>query len=296
MQLKAQNRNYESWINFGDSHPSKWLQIAPGKMGPNALPVPRLNYGLLSQEHEIEIGAHYHQMDGDQAINSFNRIYWNVAPGRVVIDIQTYATETFKMTNDVRDERQIYLDDTGWITEAGDLSISTHVQLIKEKKNIPDLCLTYTMKTTTGSNKHARYTDAEMNNFYLTAGKSFIPNFQLLDEIRIAAMYGFYVWQTNKVEMSQDEGPVYGFGINLKKAFFSYNLEYAGYNAYDAYEYLGRNNDEIDIKGHNDPIILRNKIQINSNHFNFNLEYQNGFRDYHYQTIRLGVIYHFKAN
>lgn len=30
--LPAQQRNKSNWIDFGGSHASKWLQIAPGKL------------------------------------------------------------------------------------------------------------------------------------------------------------------------------------------------------------------------------------------------------------------------
>ena len=290
----SQSRNTSDWINFGSSHMAKWLQIAPGKLGPNALPVPRMDYALVGDESKLEIGAHYHQMNGDTAINSYLNWRWNIAPGRAVVEIWGEPTETFRLTNDLRDERQIYYDDNGWSTEAGDLVISTYVQLLKNKKYWPDLSLNYTLKTTTGVNWNGRYTDAGMNYFYLAMGKSFRINTLLLDEVRIAALAGFYVWQTNKVEMAQDEGPVIEAGIQLQKKSFIFYTEFGGYSGYDAYNYMNPQYDNR-IKGYNDPLILRTRLEKTGRLFNFTIEYQTGFRDYFYKTFRLGIIYHFKA-
>ena len=178
----SQNRDRSNWIDFGGDSPSKWLQIAPGKLGPNALPVPDMDYACVENENKIELGAHYHFMTGDTAINSFASFYWVIAPGRAAVRIYANPTETFHMTNEVRDERQINSDDAGWTTEAGDLLVTTYIQVLKEKKYIPGVSIAYTIKTTTGGNLNGRYTDAEMNNFYLAAGKSFHFDKGIIDE------------------------------------------------------------------------------------------------------------------
>lgn len=291
----SQSRNMSNWIDFGGSHFAKWLQIAPGKLGPNALPVPRMDYALVDDESKIEIGAHYHQMPGDTAINSYFNWHWNLAPGRVVMEIWGEPSETFRLSNELRDQRQIYYDDNGWSTEAGDLLISTYVQLLKNKKYFPDLSLNYTLKTTTGVNWNGRYTDASMNYFYLAAGKSILFKGSFVNEIRIAALCGFYVWQTNKVEMAQDEGRVIEAGIQLHAKGFIFYTEYGGYMGYDAYEFMERGSGQDRIQGFNDPLILRTRLEKTGKHLNFTVEYQTGFRDYFYQTFRLGIIYHFKA-
>lgn len=291
----SQARDRSNWIDFGGDHNNKWLQIAPGKLGPNALPVPRMDYARVGKENKIEAGAHYHNMPGDTAINSFFCFYWAVAPGRVAVEIYGNPSESFRMSNALRNDRQIFLDDTGWITEAGDLFISTYIQLLKEKKYIPGLSLSYTLKTTTGSNHHGRYTDAEMNNFYLVAGKSFCFENGIIDEIRVAGLLGFYVWQTNRVAMTQDEGRMFETAIQLRKKTFSLYSEFGGYWGWDAYEYLDKISGLDKIQGNNDPLISRTRLEKTGKHFDFTFEYQTGLRDYHYQTFRLGVIYHFQA-
>lgn len=291
----SQNRDYGGWIDFGSSHASKWLQIAPGKLGPNALPVPNMDYALIGDESKLEIGTHFHQMAGDTALNTYFNWHWNLAPGRVAVEIWGQPTETFRLTNELRDDRQIYYDDEGWITQIGDLFISTFIQIIKEKKYLPDVTINFTQKTTTGENDHGRYTDAPMSYFYFALGKSFHFKNTIVDEIRIAGLAGFYVWQTNKVEMAQDEGPVWVTGLQLRKQSFNWHNEFGGYTGYDAYKVLNRIYGDGIIEGHNDPLIFRSRIEKTGKTFNITAEYQTGFRDYHYQTLKLGLIYRFKT-
>ena len=288
---QAQNRDQSNWIDFGSSHSSKWLQIAPGKMGPNALPVPKLDYARVGTKSKLETGAHFHFMPGDTAINSHFSWYWNIAPGRAAVEIWGQPSETFRMTNDIRDERQIFYDDEGWTTQIGDLYISTFIQIIEQHRFLPDLTISYTHKTTTGSNYHARYTDAALDYYCFALGRSFFFENPFIDEIRIAAMAGFYVWQVNKVEMAQDEGPVVIAALQIRKQNWNIFNEFGGYSGYDAYNHLNNVYGEGSVQGHNDPLIYRLRLEKTGQRFNFSAEYQTGFRDYRYQTFRLGVSY-----
>ncbi len=283
--LNAQTRDYSDWTDYGSVHVSKWLMIAPGKLGANALPVPRMNYGTLQNQHSLEIGTDIHLMTGDQGYNSYFNLKWNIAPEKVLVEIWGNPTETFKMTNKVRDERQIYYDDEGWITHQGDLWISTYLQLLKDHPKLPDIVLNYSMSLTTGIVTHGRYIDAPISFMYLSSGKSIqLKNF-IFDEIRIAGMFGWYIWQTNKVEMAQDEGPLTEIGLKLKRNKFSIAQEVAGYLGYDAYEFIGQS-------GYNDPIIYRSRIEYQAEKVLLKAEYQTGIKDYSYQTFRLsGTVY-----
>ena len=285
---KAQTRDYGNWTDFGSGHINKWLQIAPGTMGPNALPVPEMDYARVDTLSVFEAGVHSHFMPGDRAVNSYLAFTWSVVPGRVMVKLWGNPSETFQMDNSVRDKRQIYYDDTGWITNAGDLWISTFIQLVREKKNWPDIVLNYSAKTTTGYSKHARYTDAPANYYYAAFAKSFFPKNRFLNEIRMSAMAGFYVWQTNKVEMAQDEGPLFGFGLKLKHENWWWANELSGYQGDDVYEYIG-------VTGNNDPLVYRTNLVFARNSFHWKAEFQTGWHDYHFNTFRFSVSYRFDS-
>ncbi len=285
----GQSRPTEEWIDFGSEHINKWLQIAPGTLGPNALPMPQMNYALPDSVSNIETGLHAHYMEGDQAINSYISLYWAVVPRRVVMHVWGVPAETFQTDNSVRDERQIYYDDTGWITQAGDFWLSTYIQLLKEQKKLPDISICYAAKTTIGGATQGRCTDAPANFYYVAFGKSFSPKKGFIDNVRIGMMVGFYVWQTNKVELAQDEGALYEFGLDLNHKNLSWKNEIGGYSGYGAYEYIGFDDD-------NDPLIYRTIFTKSGKRMDWKWEYQTGFRDYNYQTFRFSVFYKFGFN
>jgi len=282
----GQSRPTGDWIDFGSDHINKWLQIAPGTLGPNALPVPFMDYALLDSISNIETGVHAHFMEGDEGINSYLSLYWAVVPKRVVVHVWGNPTETFQTENSVRDERQIYYDDTGWITQGGDFWISTYIQLLKERKKLPDISICYSAKTTIGGATQGRYTDAPANYYYIAFGKSFYPNNGFIDNIRIGLMGGFYVWQTNKVELAQDEGALYEFGLDLNHKNLSWKNEIGGYSGYGAYQYIG-------VDDNNDPLIYRTNVTKSGKRMDWKWEYQTGIKDYYYQTFRFSVFYKF---
>lgn len=280
----SQSRDRSGWIDFGSSHVNKWLQIAPAKMGPNALPVPEMDYAKIGKSLKLEAGIHSHFMKGDTAVNSYLNIHWVVVPEKVEVSFWGYPSETFHMNNQVRDDRQIYYDDEGWITSQGDLWISTRIQLLKNRNRFPDITLNYTFKNTTGHPKHGRYSDAGTTYFYAAFGKSFFPGNSFFHEIRLAGMAGYYIWQTNKVEMAQDEGPLIEAGLVLTHKNYSLFNEIGGYSGYDVYEYIG-------ITGDNDPFVYRLKFLLAGKLFDWKAEFMTGLKDYHYKTFKLNLVY-----
>ena len=99
-------------------------------------------------------------------------------------------------------------------------------------------------------------------------------------------MGGFYEWQTNKVEMAQDEGPLFEAGIKLSHRDFSLASEFGGYSGYDAYDFIGA-------KGFNDPLVYRLRLIKKGGNFDWKLEYKTGLQDYNYTTFKFEVIYWF---
>lgn len=287
--IYGQTRKTSDWINFGSNHVSKWIQVAPGKMGPNALPVPEMDYAQVANRSGFEAGTHFNVMKGDTSISSFLAFDWAVVPEKVAVKIWGFPTETFRTNNEVRDDRQIYYDDTGWMTGGGDIWISTFIQIIKDRNKWPDVVLNYSLKTTTGSILHARYTDAPVHYFYAAFGKSFFPENHFLSEVRVAGMGGFYIWQTNKVEMAQDEGPLFEAGVKIRHKTISLMNEVGGYWGYGAYDFLG-------VKSFAAPIVYRAKLLKEGERFDWKLEYRTGWKDYKYTTFIFGVAYRFNVN
>ncbi|SHF38446.1 hypothetical protein SAMN05444274_10513 [Mariniphaga anaerophila] len=282
----GQSRSPKDWIDFGSSHVNKWMQVAPGTLGPNALPVPEMDYARVAGSSGVEAGIHSHFMIGDTAVNTWLSINWVVVPEKVEVRIWGFPSETCRMTNDIRDQRQIYYDDDGWTTHQGDLWISTRIQLLKNHRSLPDITLNYSFKNTTGLMRHGRYSDAGTTYFYVAIGKSFYPASGFLHEIRVAGLGGFYMWQTNKVEMAQDEGPLVEAGVQFRRNNLTLSNEIGGYFGYDVYEFIG-------VTGSNDPLVYRLNFLFGGKSVDYKAEFVTGLQDYHYKTFKAAIIYRF---
>ncbi|MCL3781677.1 hypothetical protein EMN47_14930 [Prolixibacteraceae bacterium JC049] len=273
--LFAQHRTHPPFKSRVESHVHKYLLLAPGMMGPNALPVPEIGNGTIGDKGFIEFGAHSHFLKNDNGVNSFARFYFPIVANLIAIDVWGYPTESFEMSNERRDELQIYYDDTGVITQGGDLWLATSIQLVRNHKWLPNMVGKVAVKTTTGNLDHARYTDSPAQYFQLSTGKKW-------GEVEFNATGGFYVWQTNREEVSQDEGLMWGAELRWKPK----NLEiYQSVSGYHAYEQTG----------HNKPAVLKSGIKYNWKKYQIGAEYQTGIQDYHYETARLSFRYFFSS-
>ncbi|TKG91167.1 hypothetical protein EYV94_22440 [Puteibacter caeruleilacunae] len=268
------------FIPQNSSHVHRYLLLAPGKMGPNALPVPEVGDALVGDQIIVTIGADGHYRKGDKAINSFLSLDFPIVADIISCQVWGYPSETFRMTNAIRDERQIYYDDTGTMTDDGDLWFGTSIQIFKDRKHLPDLMVVGAYKTTTGGLDHARYTDAPAHYYQFQLGKRIKLNSHRLKCLQLSGMCGMYVWQTNREEVSQDEGPLGGAEIRLISNKMEIYQSMAGYHAYEE-------------TGFNKPLVYRSGLQFNGKKMSVGLEYQTGNNDYKYQTFRFKLSWHF---
>ena len=116
-----------------------WLIISPGYLGPNGLPVPSVQKGVLASATELELGSSLHFMTGDNTQDLFGRFLY-VFPGqRVGLELSGVLAERFAMSETIRDERFARAFDGKGIA-GGDLYFSTLVQLLKDRR-LPDTVL-----------------------------------------------------------------------------------------------------------------------------------------------------------
>lgn len=273
--LFGQNRTHPPFKSRVESHVHKYLLLAPGMMGPNALPVPEIGNGVIGDRGFAELGAHSHFLKNDNGVNSFLRFYFPIVADVIAIDIWGYPTETFRMRNERRDELQIYYDDTGRITQGGDLWLATSIQLIRNHKWLPNMVGKVALKTTSGNLDHARFTDSPAQYFQLSTGKQW-------NNWRLNATGGFYVWQTNREEVSQDEGLMWGAEVRWQPKRFQVYQSVSGYHAYEQ-------------TGENRPVILKSGASYRWKKAQVEIEYQTGIQHYYYETVRLSFRYFFNS-
>lgn len=244
--------------------------MSAGHFGPNALPVPEVKRGFLSEKTEFEITAsnHFHSDDPTQDISG--RVYIPFAKGKIAVEVYGVLFEYYNYTEEIRNER-ISRDEDGEGMAIGDLYISTQIQLARDRK-FPNTMLRFTAKTASGSNLDAaRYTDTPGYFFDLSFSKDFGNKEQLV--FRPYAMLGFYNWHTNDEENLQNDALLYGLGTDFERNNWRFVSSWSGYYGYKD------NGDQ--------PMQLNFELRKDYNKKAFRVQYQHGLHDWMYRTIRL---------
>jgi len=285
----AQREN--DFVKPHGSHVSEYMTISAGTLGPNALPVPEIRSGCIGTEMEFETATRTHWIPGDRSVDLFLRLYYPIARNLIAVEFYGIAAEYFHCTNEVRDQRQIYYDDQGWTLEGGDLYCATHLQIVRNQTFFPNISAQYAFKTTTGNLNNGRYTDtpAQIINIYF--GKRFAFRNLWISEISYSGMIGLYIWQTNRYEVSQDEGPLLGLENEIKIKNFAVRNALAGYFGYETTvpnKDFNRYEDTPD-----QPVVYRGELRKYGKTVNWTLRYEHGFKDYPYQTISVSATWHF---
>ncbi len=251
-----------------------WIKMSPAYLGPNALPVPEVKKGFISNETEIEITASYHFHSGDPTQDLSGRAFIPFADGKIAIEMYGVIFEHYDYTQEIRDER-VSRDKDGKGTAIGDFYFTTLIQLSKNRK-FPNTMLRAALKTASGTNlKAVRYADEPGYFFDLSFSKDFGGGEQLL--FRPFAMAGFYSWQTNDELRLQNDALLYGAGADFEKSTWRFTSSLSGYYGYKS------NGDQ--------PMQLNFDLRKDYNDVAFKIQYQHGLHDWLYKTVRVSVIW-----
>jgi hypothetical protein len=278
--LIGYSQDFTWWNNKhhwdGVTNWDRYIIMSPAYMGPNALPVPEIKYGLIPKNSSFELSVEEHYLKGDNTQNLFTNLFYLISEGKLGLGINIVPFEFYKMdtiTRDIRKSRD--LDGKGF-TDGGDLYVTTYIQIIKEKGKLPDLLLTLNLKTASGTNLGAaRFTDTPGYFFDLSCGKSYTPS-RFFNSIRPYIMAGFYSWQTNRDDYRQNDALLYGIGFNLELNKISLENMLGGYWGY--------------INNGDKPLVQRLIIRSTfESVFNYKIQLQQGYNDFLYTSIRVGT-------
>ncbi len=278
---KAQD-DYSWWneIHQWDGHTpwNQYMTISTSFFGPNALPVPEVKKGNLSEELEFEIAGGLHFGAGDKTQDFFTRLYIPLAEGKVAIEGFLVPLEFFEMDTVTRDERAARTK-SGKGHAGGDIYISTQIQLLEDKEKWPDIALELAFRTASGTRlSDARFTDGPGYYMDFSFGKSIALAEERDIELRLYLMLGLYVYQTYDLEHLQNDAWMEGVGAELNFKKFSLSQTLSGYQGY------------LDIG--DKPLNYKASLNWKGRKFDAKLWYQLGLNDYPYQSLRAGVIYH----
>ena len=230
--LSAQQVDYQWWNERhgwdGVSPFEKYLNLEPGRTGPNALPVPEPVFFLWDSMHYVTNNLQYHHTSGENTASLKLGLHYHI-DRRVVLNVWMVAAEYFASNEIVRDFRAARTyEGRGWAT--GDLYVETHWHILRSQKNIPDISLRSGLKTASGNRvEDVRFTD--------TPGYYFDLNFRKLYrytnwQIQWYGMTGFYAYQTFRTDHKQNDAFLYGVGARTQNKSCGYDIHIRGYMGY----------------------------------------------------------------
>jgi len=270
--------NYDWWNNRhnwdGVSSWSTYMTLEPGKMGPNALPVPELKNGSLDTTLSLLLAPEVHFAPNDFTSDLYFQL--NV-PLKKIVALQVWwvPLEFYKTDTVVRDLRAARTREAQGIA-TGDVYFGTVISIVRNKQNVPDITLSINLKTASGTRLNdARYTDTPGYFFDVTTGKDFKLNAVTDWKIRPYAMGGFYVYQTNRTDYFQNDAILWGVGAELKNESWCFKAQYTGYSGY--------------FKNLDQPAVLRLEVNRFFKKSTALLRFQTGNESYPFTSIRAGM-------
>jgi hypothetical protein len=256
----------------GDPNWRSMMDISPGYLGPNALPVPDVKKGWLQSTTEIEITAssHFHKEDPTRDISG--RIYIPFAKNKIAFEMYGVALEHYAYSERIRNER-FSRDEDGKGIATGDFYFSTLIQVFRDRK-FPNTVFRIAGKTASGFQDAARYTDSPGYFFDLSFSKDI--SLTGAHTFRPFGLVGFYCWQTYDEGTPQNDAFMYALGADFEKNNWLCSASWSGYSGY-------KNDGDK-------PMQLNFDIRKDFSHCAIRIQYLHGLRDWNYQTVRFSYI------
>ena len=107
--------------------------MSPAFFGPNALPVPEINQGLIKTAYELESAIEGHYNAHEQTHNLYTKLFIPLHKNKVGIQLSMVPIEFFSYDSLIRDER-FSRNYNGKGSANGDLYIGAQIQLLKNHR------------------------------------------------------------------------------------------------------------------------------------------------------------------
>jgi hypothetical protein len=283
MLVSSQDEDFGWWNDIHDwdgiTPWNSYINVAPGTMGPNALPVPEMRNGFLDTFYTASISGEMHLAENEFVANAY--IEANIPiKNAVSMQVTWYPYEYFITDTTVRDFRAARTKEAKG-SATGDLYIATVIPIVQNHAKWPDILIGINLKTATGNRlEDARYTDSPGYYFDASFGKSYTLKNGLV--LRPHAMGGFYVYQTHDYKYVQNDAIMWGVGLDLVKNSWLFKTQLTGYSGYFNY--------------YDSPVVFRAQVSKSIKRAKINFRYQVGNNSYNFHSLRLGVAYNFSGN
>ena len=263
-------------------------QISPYYFGPNAFAVPEMLDGRVQPVLRAEVATDYFKgFRGDQTIDAAFKLNIPLWTDRANLSVWMPAMEWYSNTDESLAACRVQPENIEEARDghlAGDVYVSTDVQILRESGLRPDIVLRAALKTASGFESfHARYYDSPGYFFDITAGKSMaVGSGKWNHRLRAAVTTGFLCWQTDLGR--QNDATQFGVMAKWENTYFSLSVNLAGYSGWE------HNNDDGEL-AHDQPTVLRFDLIGHLENLDAVAVYQYGLRDYPYHLLRVGLAY-----
>lgn len=246
--------------------------------GPNALPVPDMLDGTVSERFYAELSFDtFKGFYGDRTFDIFAKVHIPLFTPRVNLSVWMPVVECYHNTAaSVAHQQPEEVRMKGH--EFGNVYATTDIHVLQQRKYIPDITLRVGLITASGdSDQFGRYFDAPCYFVDTSIAKSVSLADLFVEEMRFVVNAGFLCWQVGRV--TQNDAFLYGGMAKLGTRLFDASVAVQGYSGW-----IG-NGDR--------PCVIKANVVFKVKHLRPLLAYQYGFRDYPFHQVRIGLGYSF---
>lgn len=277
----------------GDPGWRNWMIVAPGNLGPNALPVPEPGNGIIQEfgEMKASLSRHFHPGDPTQDISFHLRVPF--ADGKIAVEAFGVVLENYNYTEEIRNSR-FSRDVDGKGVGQGDLYFSTLIQLARDRA-FPNTVLRMACKTASGNLQAARFSDSPGYFVDVSSSKDFrVGRFNTL---RAYVDLGFFSWQTNDEATPQNDALLYGAGMEWTNGHLLLSGSLSGYSGYMSGKYEGKmlaySEKYKEVTICDQPVVVTAKSRYDWDYTAAELQFTQGLRDWEYSSFRFSFIWKF---
>ncbi len=283
LALSARNLFAQTPLDKADL--SQATLISPYYFSPNAFPIPDMLSGEVSPTLRIELsGDCFWGFAGDRTEDIAFNLRIPLFTDRVNLTVWMPVMEFYQ--NTLERQRIQRLQDTVPMrgSLAGDVYISTDIQVLRHRQWIPDVAVRAALKSASGGGYSlARYYDSPGYFFDMTVAEVFpLQQSDFLQELRVASSVGFLCWQTDNGR--QNDAVMYGLMLQWKTKYFALSQVFSGYTGWE-------NEHKNHPDAHDAPMSLKTSITGYYKNFELGFMYQYGLRDYPFHQFKLSLAY-----
>ena len=274
--------------------------IAPFYFGPNAFPIPDMLDGRTQPMMRFELATDgYLGREKDWTADLFARLSVPLYTDRVNLTVWMPVYEWYGITPQRQKTTRLQDPDSlGTLrgSGAGDVYVTTDIQIWKATTWVPDIAIRAGLKTASGGQfGRARHYDCPGYFFDVSAGKSlyfgqkhktigrrkrYFPFADSRDssiELRLSGDLGFLCWQTDNGR--QNDALLYGLQLFARYEWSSLRCTWSGYMGWE---------------NHGDrPMSIKALLSGHIQGFEPYVQYQYGIKDYPFHHVRIGLVYNF---